>query len=52
MSTKGGDSLLKSLKCSESEQAALRRGGLIAKESETCRVCKRAPTSDRNGGSP
>jgi hypothetical protein len=42
--------LLKSLKRSEPEQAALRRRGLIAKESETCRVCERAPTSDRIEG--
>lgn len=47
----GGDSLLKSLKRSESEQAALPIGrGLVAKESEMCRVWERTPTF-RDGGS-
>ena len=36
--------MLKSLKRSESEQTALGPPrGLIAKESETCRVCERTP---------
>jgi hypothetical protein len=47
---KGGDSLLKSLKRSESEHAALPFGrGIIAKESEMCRVWKRTPTFRDSG---